>query len=140
MNQVDPDPMCLASFGDDSTGPPTLPCLRDDTLVDNGAAALKSCFSPLEMRTPTAAGVLLPVDTASAATRTTFDQPPLRLVLSDRRDEFEDFRSIRHGLQQFLENKGLINEIDPNSDLRSWRFYRSSARLSVLGNMARVTL
>ena len=76
-NQVDPDPMCLASFGDDSTGPPALPCLRDDALVDNGAAALESCFSPLEIRTPTAAGVLLPADTASTATRTTFDQPPL---------------------------------------------------------------
>ena len=76
-NQVDPDPMCLASFGEDSSGPPALPCLRDDALVDNGAAALKSCLSPLGMRTPIAAGVLLPADTASTATRTTFDQPPL---------------------------------------------------------------
>ena len=31
-NQVDPDPMCLTSFGDDSTGPPALPCSRDDAL------------------------------------------------------------------------------------------------------------
>ena len=38
-NQVDPDQMCVISFGDDFTGPPALPCLRDDALVDNGAAA-----------------------------------------------------------------------------------------------------
>ena len=76
-NQVDPNPMCLTSFGDDSTGPSTLPCSRNDALVDTVAAARKSCLSPLEMRTSTAAGVLLPVGTASTATRTTFDQPPL---------------------------------------------------------------
>ena len=40
-NYVDPNPMCLTSFGDDSAGPPTLPCSRDDALVDNGAAAPK---------------------------------------------------------------------------------------------------
>ena len=28
-NQVDPDQMCLTSFGDDFTGPPALPCSRD---------------------------------------------------------------------------------------------------------------
>ena len=38
-NQVDPNPICLASFGDDSTGPPTLSCTMNDALVDNGAAA-----------------------------------------------------------------------------------------------------
>ena len=31
-NQVDPDPMCLTSFGGDSTGPPALLCSRDDAL------------------------------------------------------------------------------------------------------------
>ena len=74
-NQVDPDPMCLTSFGDDSTGPPALPCLRDDALVDNGAAAPTSCLSPVEIFTLTAADVLFPAGTASTATRTTFDQP-----------------------------------------------------------------
>ena len=55
MNRVDPDPMCSTSFGDDSTGPPALPCSRDDALVGNGAAAPKSCLSPLEMHSPTSA-------------------------------------------------------------------------------------
>ena len=69
--------MCLTSFGDDSTGPPALPCSRDDALVDNGAEAPKSCLSLLNMRTPTAASDLLSAGTASTATRTTFDQLPL---------------------------------------------------------------
>ena len=58
--RVDPDPMCSASFGDDSTGPPALPCSGDDALVGKGAAAPNSCFSPLEMRTTSATGGLLP--------------------------------------------------------------------------------
>ena len=53
-NQVDPDPICLTSSGDDSTRSPALPCSRDGALVGNGAAAPKSCLSPLEMRSPTA--------------------------------------------------------------------------------------
>ena len=56
--------MCLTSLSDGSTGPPTLPCTRDDTLVDNDAAAPKPCLPPVEMRTSTAAGGLLPTDTA----------------------------------------------------------------------------
>ena len=76
-NQVDPDPMCLTSFGDDSTVPPALPCSRDDALVGNGAAAPKSCLSLAEIRTLTAAGGLLHAGTTSTATRTTFDQPSL---------------------------------------------------------------
>ena len=41
FTQVDTDPICLTSFGDDSTRPSALPCLRDDALVDEGAAARK---------------------------------------------------------------------------------------------------
>ncbi|CAN0038774.1 unnamed protein product, partial [Ascophyllum nodosum] len=51
-NRVDPDPMCSTSFGVKAE-PPALP-YRDDALVENGAAAPKSCLSPLEMRTITA--------------------------------------------------------------------------------------
>ena len=49
--KVDPDPMCLANSGDDSTGPLALPCSRDETLVDYGTAAPKPCFSPAAMCT-----------------------------------------------------------------------------------------
>ena len=70
-------PTNSASFGNDFTGPPALPCSRDDALVDNGAAAPKSCISPLEMRISIASDGLLPVSTASTETTATFDQPCL---------------------------------------------------------------
>ena len=70
--QVDPDAMCLNRFGDESTEPLALPCLRDDTLVDKGTEAPKPCLSPVEMRTLTATGSLLPTGTASTATITIF--------------------------------------------------------------------
>ena len=67
-SQVDTDPICLTTFGDDSTESPALPRTRDHALVDNGAAAPKPCLSPAEMRTRTAAGGLLPAGTASTVT------------------------------------------------------------------------
>ena len=61
VNRVDPDPMCYTSyFGDNCTRRPPLPCLREDVLVDNDTAATKTCLPPLEMRTTSAAGGLLP--------------------------------------------------------------------------------
>ena len=79
MHRVDSDLMRFASFGDDCTGL----CSREDALVDNGAAVLKSCLTPLEMRTPTAAGGLLPTGEASILTRINYNQPPLRLYLTE---------------------------------------------------------
>ena len=79
--RVDHDPMRLTSFGDDSTEtsfgddstePPAPENFIDDALVDGGAEALKPCLSPVEMRTPTAAGGLLPAGAASTAMRTIF--------------------------------------------------------------------
>ena len=73
--KVLPGPKILTSFG--MKAEPLAFPHRDDVLVENGAAAPKSCLSPLEMRTLTAAGDLLPTGTTCTATRTTFDQPPL---------------------------------------------------------------
>ena len=42
--KVDPEPMCLTSFGDNYTEPPPLSC-RDDAMVDKGAAGPKPCLS-----------------------------------------------------------------------------------------------
>ena len=65
--RVDADPpMWLTSFGDGSTEPPALPCKYND-MIDEGAAAPKPCLSPVEMRTPTVAGGLLPTGTTSTA-------------------------------------------------------------------------
>ena len=43
-NRGDPDPICLTSFGGDSTRPPALPCSRDDALVGDSATAPNSCL------------------------------------------------------------------------------------------------
>ena len=83
VTQVDPDPMCFTSFGDDCIRPPAPSCLGKNALVANGAAAPKSCLPSLEMHSPTAAGGLLPTGEASIATRTTFNQPPLRLYSTE---------------------------------------------------------
>ena len=79
-NRVQAGPTCLTSF-DVKAEPRALPC-RDDVLVENGTAAPKSCLSPSEMRTSTAAGGLLPTDKTSTATRTTFYQLPLWFSLT----------------------------------------------------------
>ena len=71
-NRVYPDPKTTSTSFGMNADPPSLPC-RDDVLVDNGAAAPKSCLSPLEMRTTTAVGGLLPTGETSTATRTTSD-------------------------------------------------------------------
>ena len=70
-------PTSSISFGDDFTGPPAFSCLRDDAMVDNGAATPKSCLSPVKMRTLTAAGGLLHAGKVSTTTRTTYYQPRL---------------------------------------------------------------
>ena len=82
-NRVDPDPMCSTSFGNGCTGPPALPCSREDALVDNGAAPPKSCLPPSEMRTTTPPGSLLSTVETSTATVTIFNQPPFRLYSTE---------------------------------------------------------
>ena len=131
-NRVDPEPTCLDSFGDDSTGPPALPCSRNDAMVGNGAAAPKSCLSPLEMRSPTATGGLLPAGKASTTTRITFYHPRLRFCL-------KDINSIRLVLQFLvkqsacfpLQVEGYTKKIKSDSGVRSRRLYRSSTHLPV---------
>ena len=53
--------------------PPALP-RRDDVLVDIDAATPKPCLLPVEIRTLTAAGGLLPTGKTSTATRIIFQQ------------------------------------------------------------------
>ena len=54
--------------------PPDLPC-RKDVLVEEGATSPKSCLPSLDMRSPTAAGGLVPTGEASTATETTSNEP-----------------------------------------------------------------
>ena len=74
--KVQDGPKTSLSFGVKAE-PPDLPC-REDVLVEDGAAALKSCLSSLEMRI-TAAGGLVSTGKTSTTAEFTFIQPPLRL-------------------------------------------------------------
>ena len=99
--RVDPDPMYSTSFGDDYTGPRALPYSRDDTLVGNGAAAPKSCLSPLgDALTNSRRWLTLHWQNLY----TNEDHLPLAasLVLPSRGDKFEDFDLIRLVREQFL--------------------------------------
>ena len=82
-NRVDTDPNTSASFDDDVTGPPAPRCSTDDALIDNGAAAPKSCLSPLEMCSPITAGGLLHTAKTTTVTWTTFDQQTLWFCMTE---------------------------------------------------------
>ena len=102
-NRVDLGPKTPSTRFGVKAESPALPC-RDDVLVENGAAAPKLCISPLEMRTTTAAGGLIPTGKTTTATWTTSDRPTLWFYLTE--DFFEDFDSIRLVLhQQFWLNQ-----------------------------------
>ena len=77
--------------------PPDIPC-RKDVLVEDGAAAPKSCLPSLEMRTTTAADGLLPTGGISTATKTTFNKRPLRLYSTEETNS----KKKNYGLQFHL--------------------------------------
>ena len=102
-NWVDPGPKTtLTSFGV-KTEPLALPC-RDDVLVENGAAAPKSCLSPLEMRTTTTAGGLLPTSKTSTATKTIFDHPTLWCCLTEETNLGTSTQSVTYDSRFFWKN------------------------------------
>ena len=148
-NRVDPDPMCFTSCGDDCTGSPALPCSRENTLVDNGDAAPKSCLTPLEMRSPTAASGLLPAGESSTATKTTFDHPTLWFCLTKETHLRTLTQSISYDSSFFWENnfstapppfRGVYETESWQNRMFDSGGSRSSPRLRVLGNVARVVL
>ena len=145
-NRVDSDPMYATTFGV-KVEPPALPC-RDNVLAENGAAAPKSCLSYLEMRSPTAAGGLLPAGMATTATRTTFHQLPLWFCLAEETSSRTSFLYV-----SYFSSFGWTN----NQQVPSWPrvvetksrqdlvFYigGSTGRLRacpLFGNVARVAL
>ena len=71
--RVNGGPTSLTNFGIIAE-PPALPSVND-VLVEKGAEAPKPCPSSVEMRTPTAAGGLLPAGTASTAMWIIFSPP-----------------------------------------------------------------
>ena len=86
--RVDPGPKTDSTSFGIMVEPPDLPC-REDVLVEDGAAAPKSCLPSLKMRITTAAGGLLPTGKISTATKTTFNKPPLRLYSTEKTNSKE---------------------------------------------------
>ena len=75
--RVEPGPTTNSTSFGVKAEPPALP-YRDDVVVESGLAASKSCLPFKEMRSPSAAGGLLPTGEAFSATRTTLNKPSLR--------------------------------------------------------------
>ena len=85
--KVQDGPKTSISFGVKAE-PPDLPC-REDVLVEDGAAAPKSCLPSLEMRTTTAAGGLNSTGKTSPATETTFNEPRLKFYATEETNSKE---------------------------------------------------
>ena len=86
--KVQDGPKTLIPF-DVGAEPPDLPC-REDVLVEEGATSPESCLPPLVMRSPTAAGGLLPTGEASTGTRTTSNEPLLQFNVIEEMNPEED--------------------------------------------------
>ena len=74
--RVDPSPKTNSTSVGMMAESPALP-RKDDVLVENGDASPKPCLQFLGMRSPSAAGGLLPAGEAFTAARTTFNKTPL---------------------------------------------------------------
>ena len=83
--RVEPGPTTNSTSLGMKADPPALPC-RDDSVVECGAAAFKSCLPSMEMRPSTAAGGLVPTGDASKASETTLNEPPLLFCLTEETD------------------------------------------------------
>ena len=90
--RVEPGPKTNSTSVGMMAEPPALPC-RDDILVENGDASPKSCLPFKEMRSPSAAGSLLPTGEAFTATRTTLNKPPLRFYSAEETDSKTNWRT-----------------------------------------------
>ena len=86
--RVDLCPMTNSTNFGIKAEPPALPC-RDGVVVESGDAAPKSCLPSLEMRSPSAAGGVLPAGDTSTATRTTFNKLPFRLYAIEKTNSKE---------------------------------------------------
>ena len=146
-NRVDPGPKTTSTSFGVKTEHLALSC-RDDVLVENGAAAPKSFLSPFEMHSSTAAGSLVPAGETSTATKTTFNQPPLRLYSTVETNLWTPFLSVAYD-SSFLWNNNIFAAPSCRRviEIKSGQYRmfgrggsRSSPYLPVFGNVARVVL
>ena len=140
--RVDPGPKTNSTSFGVKAEPPAVPC-RDDVLVENIIAALNSCLPSLEMRTTTAAGGLLLTGEISTATKTTFNQPPLRLSTEETNCKKawilyvsydSTFLPAAHSCRRVIETKSGENRMFHSGGSRL------SPRLPMFGIVARVAL
>ena len=89
--RVEPGPNTNSTSFGVKAEPPALPC-RGDVVVESSDAAPKLCFPSLEMRLPTAAGGSVPTGKTSTATKTNFNQPPLRFYSTKKTDSNTNLR------------------------------------------------
>ena len=90
--RVKPGPTTNSTSFGVKAEPPALP-YRDDIVVESGLAAPKSCLLFKEMRSPSAAGGLLPTGEAFSATRTTLNKHPLRYYSTEETDSKTNWRT-----------------------------------------------
>ena len=83
--RVEPGPTTNSTSIGMKANPPALPSW-DDSVVECGSAAFKSCLLSMEMRPSTAAGGLVPTGDASKASETTLNEPLLRFCLTEETD------------------------------------------------------
>ena len=86
--RVEPSPTTNPTKFGVKAEPPALPC-RDDSVVECGTAASESCLPSREMRPAIAAGGLVPTGEASNASKTTYNQPPVRFCSTEKTDHLE---------------------------------------------------
>ena len=98
---VEPGPKTNSTSVGMMAEPPALSC-RDDVVVESGPAASKSCLPFLEMRSPSAAGGLLPTGEAFSATRTTLNKPPVRYYSTEETDSKTNWRTRIRYVSYFL--------------------------------------
>ena len=144
--RVEPGPKNSISFGVKAE-PPALPC-RDDGLVENVAAAPKWCLPYLEIRSPTAAGGLLPTGEVSIATRAIFNQSPLRLSTEETNCKKTSTPYVPYDSSFFQKNalaaastcRRVIETKSGENMMFNPGVSRSSPRLPVFGIVARAAL
>ena len=92
--RVDPGPKINSTSFGMMAEASVLPC-RDDVIVEDSAAASKSCLPSLEMRSATAAGDLVSTGEISTATETPVNEPVLQFYSTEE----ENSKKKKYGLQ-----------------------------------------
>ena len=138
-SEDDLDPICLVSFGDDS-GSPLFKGWRPGRHRRCGAKTVSLTGGDAHANSHRG----LDPGRHSLYSDEDYLSPTVFFLEPRRRGQktyLQDINSIRLVLlQQFLEVESLRNKIEPNSRVRSRRFYRLSTRLPGFGNVARVAL